>query len=95
MSFGRQRGRIRIGIADAKRAIGSLTGDLIPTVLSHPLLEDAFALAHAHGRTVYDAIYLALAIESGRELLTADERLVNALGTRYPVRWLGALMPLR
>ena len=82
----------RIAPADAKRAIASLTRGIIPTVPSMPLLQDAFSLAHATGRTVYDATYLALAIETGREVLTADERLVNALHTRYPVRWVGSLV---
>ena len=82
----------RLAPADAKRAITSLTGGILPTVPSMPLLADAFSLAHATGRTVYDATYLALAIQTGRAVLTADERLVNALGTRYPVRWLGSLV---
>jgi predicted nucleic acid-binding protein len=82
----------RIAPADAKRAIASLTSGILPTVPSMPLLKDAFSLAHATGRTVYDATYVMLAIETGRELLTADERLVNALRTRYPVRWLGSLV---
>jgi predicted nucleic acid-binding protein len=57
-----------------------------------PLLKDAFALAAAHERTVYDCVYVALALQYGCEFLTADERLVNALGSRFPVRWLGALI---
>lgn len=81
----------RIEIEDAKRAITSLAGEVIPTVPSQPLLSTAFAIACSHGRTVYDSIYVALALEAGREFLTADERMVRALGTRYPVRWLGSL----
>jgi predicted nucleic acid-binding protein len=41
-------------------------------------------------RTVYDSAYIALAVATGSELITADERLVNALGSRFPVRWLGS-----
>ena len=40
-------------------------------------------------RTFYDSTYVALAVATGTELITADERLVNALGSRFPVRWLG------
>jgi predicted nucleic acid-binding protein len=29
-------------------------------------------------------------VAAGIDLLTADERLVNALGSRFPIRWLGA-----
>ncbi len=52
---------------------------------------EAVRLAMVAGRTVSDAVYLALAMESGLTLLTADERFANAMGARFPVRWLGAL----
>jgi predicted nucleic acid-binding protein len=32
-----------------------------------------------------------LAIQSKTELITADERLANALAAHLPVKWLGAL----
>lgn len=43
------------------------------------LLEPALEIAFETGRTVYDSCYLALAILSDAELVTADERLFNAL----------------
>lgn len=82
----------RITAAHAGNAIGSLAGGVLATAPSQPLLQDAFSIAYAHSRTVYDATYLALAVESGRELITADERMVNSLGAMYPVRWLGSLV---
>jgi predicted nucleic acid-binding protein len=54
------------------------------------LLRAAFNIASVGGRSVYDAIYVALATETRSTMITADERLVNALGSRFPVRWLGA-----
>ncbi|HEY6141539.1 MAG TPA: type II toxin-antitoxin system VapC family toxin [Thermoanaerobaculia bacterium] len=36
-------------------------------------------IAVTHGRTVYDAMYLALAIQRNTRLITADNRLYNAL----------------
>ena len=47
-------------------------------------------MALSFQRTVYDAIYVALAITSGRPLLTADEKLANALAAHFPIRWLGS-----
>jgi predicted nucleic acid-binding protein len=29
-------------------------------------------------------------VQSGAELITADERLANALAARFPVKWLGS-----
>ena len=43
------------------------------------LLISAFNLADQTRRTVYDCLYLALAIHLGGQMVTADEKLVNAL----------------
>lgn len=57
-----------------------------------PLVPAAFDLADRSDRTVYDCLYLALAIELGGIMVTADERLVNALnGTP----WDGSIVYLR
>ena len=57
-----------------------------------PLLAMAIDLAIQTGRTVYDSLYMALASQEGCQMVTADERLVNALAggplERY-VRWIG------
>jgi predicted nucleic acid-binding protein len=60
------------------------------TVSSLDLLEDALKIAFANDRGVYDCLYVALAIKSNVEMITADERLANALAARLPVKWLGA-----
>ena len=44
-----------------------------------PLLEPAFEIALATGRTLYDSVYLALSTALGCKLVTADRRLFNAL----------------
>jgi predicted nucleic acid-binding protein len=56
------------------------------------LMADAVTIAVTLNRSVYDAVYMALAVVSGRHLLTADERLVNAAGSRFPIRWLGSVV---
>jgi predicted nucleic acid-binding protein len=82
--------RGRISRRSAEESIRSLEREEISTAATVNLLRDAFAIAASFDRTVYDAVYVALAVASDAPLLTADERLVNALAARFPVRWLGA-----
>ena len=44
-----------------------------------PLVEPAFDIALTTGRTVYDSIYVALAVALGCKFVTADQKLYNAL----------------
>jgi predicted nucleic acid-binding protein len=60
------------------------------SVSSQGLLPDALNIAFAYDRPVYDCLYVALAIQFKTEMITADERLANALAARLPVKWLGA-----
>jgi predicted nucleic acid-binding protein len=62
----------------------------IPTIPSFDLVPHALRLAITHGRTVYDSVYVALALRAKADLITADERLANALAAHLPVKWLGA-----
>jgi predicted nucleic acid-binding protein len=84
-----RRGRISLSSAD--EALREIEQRDFPTFPSRPLLKHAFAIATAFDRTVYDSVYVALAITSRFPLITADERLANALAARAPVRWLGSL----
>jgi len=81
----------RMSRRSAEEAIAVLKDRRIPTAPTAPLLADAFAIATSYDRTVYDSVYIALAVLSNMPLVTADERLANALAARFPVRWLGAL----
>jgi predicted nucleic acid-binding protein len=75
----------------AEMAWSALLRHGLPTLPALPLLESALDKAMLYGRSVYDSIYVALALETGGKLVTADEKLVNAAGVRLPVIWLGAL----
>jgi len=57
-------------------------------------VKDAFTIAAAFDRTVYDGTFAALAIAANAPLLTADERLANTLAARFPILWLGPLIKL-
>jgi len=74
-----------------EQALVLLTQREFPTVPSMKLLDKAFQIATAHGRTVYDSLYVALAVQTNSQLITADERLANSLAARFPVKWLGAI----
>jgi len=51
----------------------------VETVSCRALAEDAHALATATGRTVYDCMYVALAVRLNTRSITADDRLEAAL----------------
>lgn len=48
------------------------------------LLDAAYAIARRYDRSVYDALFVALAKERGVEGVTADEPLVNSVGRDFP-----------
>jgi predicted nucleic acid-binding protein len=75
----------------AETALRSLRERRLPTVPSLVLLDLAFNIASGFDRTVYDSLYLALALQFKAQLVTADEKLANAVAAQLPVKWLGAL----
>jgi len=84
-----RRGNFPKVSADA--ALASLNRFDFSTVPSLKLLDRAFEIATGFERSVYDSIYVALAVQSNAQLVTADERLANALAARFPIKWLGAV----
>jgi predicted nucleic acid-binding protein len=80
----------RVGIVQARRSFFLILDLKIPTIATAAFVPAAMELAVRHDRTVYDAIYVELASQLRTDMITADERLANALAARLPVKWLGA-----
>ncbi len=78
--------------ADADRILTDLPNLQVTRHAEGPLLEAAFNLADQTKRTVYDCLYLALAMKTRGRMVTADLRLYNAL-TSTPwgqyIFWIG------
>lgn len=88
--------RHRHGEIDDDEAAGLLTDMLdLPLEItpSEQLARVALELALQTGRTVYDCLYVALAVQKKAVMVSGDQRLVNALAggpLKDHVVWLGA-----
>jgi predicted nucleic acid-binding protein len=83
----RQRRQSR---ADAHDALAEIIARNFFTVASIELLPEALSISLSFDQAVYDCLYIALARRTSMQLITADERLANAMAARFPVKWLGA-----
>jgi predicted nucleic acid-binding protein len=73
-----------LALADAEQYLTGFPKFNIPLVSSIALLDDAFRLAVSHRRSVYDALYVELSVRENCQFVTADEKLVTALGAAFP-----------
>ncbi len=64
---------------EGQRLAADIATVAVETVPTRGLMIDAHALAIAIGLTVYDAMYLALAVRLETALITADDRLVRTV----------------
>lgn len=74
-----RRGELKLD--EGRRLVADIGRIAVETVSCRALAEDAHALANATGRTVYDALYVALAVRLNTQLITADDRLGAALSS--------------
>jgi predicted nucleic acid-binding protein len=75
----------RKGLLSRDEARRMLALDLpVEEVSTLPLLPAAFDIAARFERTVYDALYVALALREHCQLVTADKKLRNALAKAFP-----------
>lgn len=80
-----EAGEVEAFLADALRVPIELTP-------SAALVGSALSIAILSGRSVYDCLYLALAIDQAAVMITADRRLVNACAgspLAQHMAWLG------
>jgi len=81
---------LRGGLVDATEA-DRIRRDLralpLKTYRFPPLLDSAYAIARETGRSVYDSLYVALAVALDERVATGDRRLYNALAGGRFVRY--------
>jgi len=71
--------RAELSTAEARLIWGGLERQPIAIFPSSLAIEPALEVAFETNRTVYDSCYLALAVLTGCQLVTADQRLFHAL----------------
>jgi predicted nucleic acid-binding protein len=83
--------RNKCSSTEADQALEEMQELPLQTLSSTELVNSAQEIAIRYGRSIYDSVYIAMAKETRSELVTADERLANAIARHLPVRWLGAI----
>ena len=76
---------------EAERMVSDAAAFPVEIFESGTLLTETMRIATATDRTVYDSLYVALAAREGAVMVTADERLVNALAN---TNWADAVQRL-
>ncbi len=71
--------RAEVSRKDADLILGQLPSLPVRRHAEAPLLVPAFDLANRTERTVYDCLYLALAVQLGGRMVTADGRLYRGI----------------
>ena len=72
-------GREKLPPEDAHQILADILQMPVRITPSQDLIEPALRIAIETNRTVYDSLYIALAVQTSTVLLTADERLVHAI----------------
>ncbi len=82
--------RSELSIAQARIAISRMP-TLVRVTSVEPLMRSTLDLALRYDRSAYDASYVALALRSPCQLVTADRKLFNALVPALPqtMLWIG------
>jgi predicted nucleic acid-binding protein len=78
-TIGRKVRRRKLSAEEAHSLVADMNRIAVETVSCLALAEDAHVLATTTGQTVYDCMYLALAVRLNTRSVTADDRLEAAL----------------
>ena len=73
-----------MSVADAQLILDAFRALTFTLTSADILLADAYAIAVTHQCTVYDALYVALSTREQCRLVTADQKLIAAVGTAFP-----------
>jgi predicted nucleic acid-binding protein len=71
--------RKELAEAEGRHLVTDIAQVAVETVAIRSLLQDALALALTVGITVYDAMYLALAVRLETEVITGDDRFADKI----------------
>jgi predicted nucleic acid-binding protein len=69
---------------EGRQLVEDLADVAVEAVATRGLLQDALALALAVGITVYDALYLTLAVRLETQVITGDDRVVGRIA-KFPL----------
>ena len=64
--------------------LAGITNAPVRELPTRPLLAPAMDIALRFNRSIYDSLYVALALQEGCQLVTADRRLHDALAPSFP-----------
>ncbi len=80
----------RIDALEFDESLSILESRDLETIPTRRLLARALSIAFEFDRSVYDSVYIALAEATSSLMITADQKLANAVAPALPVVWLGS-----
>ena len=75
--------RKEISVAEAEASYSDFLSLQLPLEASSTIADQAFNLAVQENHSVYDTLYLALALERSCELITADKTFTNKVSKKF------------
>ncbi|MBA3442960.1 MAG: type II toxin-antitoxin system VapC family toxin [Pyrinomonadaceae bacterium] len=73
-----------LAVSDAQNIVDEFRALQFTFIPTATLLNEAYKIAVKHRRTVYDSLCLALGVRENCQVVTADEKFVNAVGSAFP-----------